>query len=180
MTNARAAAAGYGRVAKGLHWLVVALLALQCAIAWSMPHIRRATEPVGLIDLHLKVGVLILIVVLVRLLWRWRFPVPLPTERMPAWQTVAARATHVLLYAILVALPLLGWANASARGWHVSLFGAVPLPPLVSAESPRGLASGDIHTAVAWVLLAAVGLHLCAALYHHFVRRDEVLRRMLP
>jgi cytochrome b561 len=178
--EARAKGAGYGQVAKGLHWLVVALLALQYAVAWSMPHIGRTTRPVGLIELHLSIGVLILLVVIVRIAWRGGVPVPLLTEGVPAWQTLAARATHGLLYVILLALPLMGWANASARGWQMTLLGAVPLPPLVPTDSPLGRAMGDIHTATAWVLMAAAGLHVAAALYHHFLLRDGVLRRMLP
>jgi len=178
--RARATSAGYGQVARGLHWLVVGLLVLQYAIAWTMPHIGRATRPVGLIDLHLSFGLLIMIVVAARLIWRWRFPVPLVTEGVPACQTLVARATHALLYAVLLVLPLMGWTNASARGWRVNLFGVVALPQIVPTDSTLGRAMGDIHTATAWVLLAVAGLHVTAALYHHFLLRDGVLRRMLP
>jgi cytochrome b561 len=170
----------YGAVAKGLHWLVAMLLAAQYAIAWSMPHIGRGTEPVGLIDWHLSVGTLILLVVAVRLVWSLAYPVPLVSGPLPAWQARVARTTHLVLYALLLVLPLMGWANASARGWTVRLFGLGPLPAILPTDSPLGGALGDIHATTALVLLGLAGLHIAAALYHGFVLRDGILRRMLP
>ncbi|HUZ71631.1 MAG TPA: cytochrome b [Stellaceae bacterium] len=175
-----AAELGYGASAKSLHWLVVFLLAVQFALAWTMPDIDRGTKPEGLIAWHLGMGAVILVVAILRLLWNLARPVPLITENVPAWQSRAARATHVLLYVLLIALPLMGWANASARGWSVSLFGLVPLPLLLPVDSPLGRALGGVHAEAALVLLGLVGLHVAAAFYHHFLRRDAVLRRMLP
>src|SRR5215469_16049233 len=126
----------YDPVAKALHWLTLALLCGQYAIAWTMPEIHRGTPAEGLIDLHLSFGATILIVTVIRLLWRWAHPAPLPPAHLPAWQAFAARATHALLYAILIILPLLGWANASYRGYGVTLFHIVPLPGLVPKGSP--------------------------------------------
>jgi cytochrome b561 len=170
---------GYGTVAKSLHWLVLALLIAQFAIAWTMPHIGRGTQPEGLIDLHLSFGALILLVVVIRLGWRLAHPVPLPDD-VPPWQRRAAQAIHGLLYAILIALPMMGWANANARGWDVGVFGTVPLPRIIATGSKPGMALGDIHSTVAIALLVVIGLHVLAALYHHFMRRDRVLLRMLP
>jgi cytochrome b561 len=171
---------GYGPVAKTLHWLVFALLAGQFAIAWTMPGIHGDTKPEGLIDLHLSVGVLIMLVVIARTAWRLTHPVPLISDGTPEWQQRTAAATHVLLYALLVALPVLGWANASSRGFDVSLFGLVTLPALLAKGSAFGHLCGDIHTVASYVLLGVVGLHVAAALYHRIVLRDDVLSRILP
>jgi cytochrome b561 len=170
----------YGGVAKTLHWLIVALLVVQFATAWTMPHIGRGTRPEGLISLHLSFGVLILIVAMTRLAWRLTHPVPLLTDNVPPWQHRAAQTLHVLLYAILVALPVMGWANANARGWEVGLFGIVPLPRIMAEQSRLGMALGDVHANFAIILLVLVGLHVLAALYHHVMLRDRVLLRMLP
>src|SRR5665213_920776 len=102
---------GYGRLAKIWHWLVVALLIVQFAIAWTMPDIRRGTTPEQLISLHLSFGLLILLVAIIRLGWRLSHPVPLIQEGTPRLQYWAARITHVLFYFALIALPLMGWAN---------------------------------------------------------------------
>lgn len=175
-----ASARGYSGVAKLLHWLVVALLAVQFALAWTMPHVRRDTRPDGLIAWHVGVGLAVLFIVLVRLLWRLRHPVPLLREAMPPWQYQSAQAAHAALYLVLFVVPVLGWAAASYRGWSLKLFALVPLPGLVPTRSAIGQPLGDIHALVAYGLLGLVGLHVAAALYHRFWLRDRVLARMLP
>lgn len=171
---------GFSSPAKFFHWITVLLLVVQYSIGWLMPDVKRDTQPIGLISLHLSIGSLIVLIVLVRLVWRTTHPVPEePTARAPALR-LAARVTHWLLYSLLIAFPLMGWANASSRGWQVSLFGLVPLPPLSPTGSPLGHEMGDIHQIFAWVLIAVVALHVAAALFHHFVIKDDTLRRMLP
>jgi cytochrome b561 len=169
----------YDAVAKTLHWLVAALVTAQFTLGWTMPPIGRNTLPVGLIFWHASIGMLLLAVVLIRLAWRFAHPVAL-LGGVPVWQNWIARVTHGLLYAALVVQLLLGWANASARAWKLDLFGAVPMPWILPAASPVGMKSGDIHNIFAWVVLGLIALHVAAALYHHFVLRDRVLRRMLP
>jgi cytochrome b561 len=171
---------GYGAVAKALHWLIVALLAMQFAVAWLMPDIHRGTAATGLIVVHLALGASILAVVALRLVWRLYHPVPLSADGVPPWQLWAERATHGALYLLLLAVPILGWANASARGYAVDLFGLIPLPALLQPGSSFGMALGDIHSDAAYVMLALVGLHVLAALYHQLWLRDRVLWRMLP
>jgi cytochrome b561 len=171
---------GYGSTAKLLHWLIVALLAIQYVIGWAMPDIHRGTKTEGLIAWHLWVGALIVLVVVARVLWRLTHPVPLLRDNVPAWQHTLARLTHGLLYLILVVLVGLGWVNASARGYSVTLFGIMPLPAIAPEGSRFGMAAGDVHSFVGWCLLALVGLHVAAALYHRLILRDQVLQRMLP
>jgi cytochrome b561 len=170
----------YGPTAKIFHWLIVALLVIQYAIGWAMPDIHRGTKPEGLIAWHLWVGALLVLVVAARVLWRLTHPVPLLEDGAPAWQNTLARLTHGLLYLILVALVGLGWANASARGYAVTLFGMMPLPAIMPEGSRIGMAAGNIHSAIGWLLLALIGLHIAAALYHRLIRRDQVWQRMLP
>jgi cytochrome b561 len=169
----------YGAVAKWLHWVVFALVAAQFVVAIAMPDIGRGTVPGTLINLHMSLGFSILAVIAVRWLWRIGHPVPLASPDAPAWEQTIARVTHALLYALLVVNPFLGWANASARDWDITMFGAT-LPHLVAAQSRIGRLSGDVHAYLSWTLLALIGLHAAAALYHHFIRRDQVLQRMLP
>ena len=99
---------------------------------------------------------------------------------MPSWEQPLARIVHAALYVLLAVNPILGWMNASARDWKITVFGLFQLPPLVAARSPIGRQAGDVHQFLAWVLLALIGLHVAAALYHFFVRHDSVLPRMLP
>jgi len=180
MTNHRQIA-GYTGTAKALHWAMVALLAAQFVVAWSMPHIRRDTQPETLINLHLSLGALMLIVVVLRLAWRLSHAEPLPAAGLPPWMERCARTVHLLLYALLIVGPILGWINASWRGFPVTLFGLVELPSLLAKRTPGFGWTGDGHEVLAtYVLLGLIGLHVAAALYHFFIRRDGVLQRMLP
>lgn len=175
-----AAQRGYGGVAKALHWLVFALVLAQYIVAIMMPDIGRGTVPGTLINLHMSIGVTILLVIVVRWLWQVDHRALPAIADMPAWEQRFARATHALLYLFLVIDPILGWANASARDWTITLFGIASLPHVVPPKSAFGMRAGDVHTWLGWTLLVLIGLHVAAALYHYFVRRDRVLQRMLP
>jgi cytochrome b561 len=176
----------YSATAKSLHWIIVALLIVQYTIGFLMPEIRRNTTPEGLVGLHVSFGAIILALVLVRAGWRIVYGAPPAPPGLPVWQALASSTVHFLLYVLIIAIPILGWANASYRGWKISVFGVVPLPHLVPARNtlPPGAYSwgwtGDVHSLLAYVLLGAAALHILAALYHRFILRDRVLDRMLP
>ena len=171
---------GYTGTAKALHWTIVALLIVQFIAAWTMPDIKRDAKPDTLINLHISVGVLILFVAVLRLTWQAGHPEPLPEDGLPPWQVQSARAVHWLLYALLFVLPVLGWLNASWRGFPVIMFG-LELPKLLATRASGWGWTGDVHALLAtYGLLTLVGLHVAAALYHYFIRRDGVLQRMLP
>jgi cytochrome b561 len=172
--------ASYNGVAKTLHWLILALLIAQFIFAWTMPHIGRNTPVTILISLHFTFGVIIIVVAIVRLLWRLTHVEPPPEDGIPPWQTASARLVHWLLYILLFVVPILGWINASYRGMPIVVFG-LELPKLIAPRAPGWGWTGDVHGLLAdYAMLGLVGLHVAAALYHYFVRRDRVLHRMLP
>ena len=170
----------YTTTAKFLHWLVLGLLIVEFGIAWTMPHMGGNTPMGTLIGLHFSFGVLILGVAIIRLVWMATHGAP-AADDMPAWQHRSAIMVHWLLYSLLFVLPILGWLAASWRGYPVSLFGLVEMPKRLATRMQGWQWTGDIHGFLAtYVLLTLVGLHVLAALYHHFIRRDNVLKRMLP
>ena len=132
------------------------------------------------IGLHFSFGIAIAVVMTIRLARRWLHPVAIAPRDAPAWELLLARATHLTFYAVLIVGPFLGWAAASAHSVPVRLFGLLQLPAIAPRKAPWGLLAGDIHGYLMWALLGLVALHASAALFHHVVRRDEVLRRMLP
>jgi cytochrome b561 len=177
----KAAGGTYTSMAKALHWLIVALLIAQFIFAWTMPEIRRTVPVSTLIDLHVWFGVSILFVAVVRLAVRATHGEPEPEDGLPPWQLQSARLMHWLLYILLFVVPVLGWMNASWRGMTVSFFGLFELPKLVATRAAGWGWTGDVHGLLAnYAMLALVGLHVAAALYHYFIRRDGVLQRMLP
>ena len=170
----------YGTTAKWLHWSIVLLVLVQFGIAILMPDIGPHTVAGTLINLHFSFGVLILVLMAVRLGNRLRHPVPLDMPGSPAWERLAAHVTQLAFYFILLVGPFLGWASASAHKLPVDVFGIMTLPAIAAPRAHWALTAGDIHIYMMWTLAALIGLHVLAALYHHFLRRDGVLRRMLP
>ena len=169
---------GYGIVAKTLHWVIFALLAVQYAIGSIMPHIGRRTQDEGWVAWHFSVGAAILFFIVIRLVWRLLHPVPqLPT--MTGWERALSGFTHWALYILVLVMTLLGWAATNARGWDVKLFGLVTLPAIAPNGSRWGHQAGDIHDILVYVLLGFIVIHVAGALYHYFVKRDGVVARML-
>jgi cytochrome b561 len=171
--------ARYTRTAVALHWLVAALVIVQ--VGWGFWMQGIAKQPAGprvdAFNVHKSMGMLILALMLVRIAWRaWHPPPALPP--MPRWQRVAARASHALLYAALVAQPLIGYLGSVWSGFPVRLFG-VTLPAWSSGHPALKDAMSSAHLVVGVVLIAAIVLHVCAAL-RHAVAHDGVASRMLP
>jgi len=120
-------------------------------------------------------------VAILRLAWRLIAGEPDPAAGLAPWERQVSRVVHWLLYLLLLVGPILGWINASWRGFPVIVFGLFELPKLVATRAPGFRWTGDVHGILAnYLMLALVGLHVAAALYHYFIRRDGVLQRMLP
>lgn len=170
----------YGMVAQLLHWVVVALVATQFALGITAHNLPFSPTKLGLLAWHKSFGLLILMLIVLRFAWRWYTPPPPLPATMPTWQQKAARISHGLFYVLLLSMPLVGWASSSAANLTVSVFGWFQLPDLTPPNKALAKALVSIHIAMAWVLLANIVIHASAALWHHFVQKDEVLRRMLP
>ena len=172
--------ARWGHIAQFLHWLIVALIIVQVILANIAEDLPIGMKKLAMFARHKSVGLTILGLAAMRLLWRWANPTPaLPSTLKPYERTLAA-LTHFGLYLILFAMPLTGWMMTSARGFPVSWFGFFQLPDFVPKNDALYNAMKETHDTLALVLYAIVFLHVAAALKHHFVLKDDVLRRMLP
>jgi cytochrome b561 len=169
----------YGTLAKVLHWAIVALIAIQLAIGWLMPDIKRGMTPGSPMSVHISVGITILVLTVLRLIWRVTHPVS-PESYLPDWQRLSSELVHWLLYLVVLATTLSGWLFESARGWSISLYGIVPLPRLVEKGSRIGYTFGELHPTLVWVLITLVSSHILAAFVHLFIYRDRVMQRMMP
>ncbi len=163
-----------------LHWLIAVLVAVQVGLIWG----HEATEgPLSrdLVQAHKAVGLTILVLTLARIGWRLANPAPPLPAAMKGWETLLARATHILFYVALLALPLTGWAASSASGREIEWFGLFQWPLLpIGGGKEVSRSMMDLHEIAVKALYVLLFLHIVGALKHQFVDKDNVLRRMLP
>jgi cytochrome b561 len=161
-----------------LHWtmavMVLAMLFIGIGMAASLSDYH------WLVSIHKPLGILILILVAVRLVNRLLNPAPPLPEGMPAWQRFAAYASHVVLYALLFALPLVGWAMLSAARYPIVLYGPLELPPILPHDAALYAMLRAAHTVLAFLLFTAFIAHFGAALMHALIYRDGVFPSMAP
>lgn len=170
----------YGSLAQFFHWATVALIVVQLVTINLAEDLPRGLAKLEMMARHKSFGITILVLAALRLAWRFANPIPPAPADVAPWQRRAADVSHFLLYALLFALPLSGWLMSSAANYPVSWFGLVQLPDLVGAGERLHETLEDVHETLATTLLVVAGVHLLAALQHHFLRKDDVLRRMLP
>ena len=178
----------YGRIAISLHWFIAALVAALLAVGTLMVNL-----PIGhdwsfpLFQWHKSLGILVFLTICVRLIWRHINPQPQLPEEMPLWERWLARATHLAFYAILFVMPLSGWAIVSTSPYNIPTYflGLIELPPLPYLSShPDKLIwnerLSEFHEIAAWLLGILILAHVAAAIRHHVVKKDGILRRMAP
>jgi len=170
----------YTRVAIGLHWIIAATILGTFALGVYMHELPLSPTKLRLYSYHKWIGVTIFALVLFRLLWRLGHRPPPPPLSMPAWQRRTAAVTHVLLYALTLAIPVSGWLMSSASGFQVVYLGLLPIPDLLAKDKALADQLKDAHEFLNMFMLALVVLHAAAALKHHLLDCDDVLARIFP
>jgi len=177
-TNLPSSRSGYDGVARALHWSMAGLILLAFALGLLVDVFPRSWEH-PIVETHKAIGIAILLLLALRLAWRTTHRPPAPVESA-AWLAAAARLGHALLYLLMIAAPLIGVAYAVMRGQGLDL-GLFQIPPFAAAwprEATRPIR--EVHEWLAYGLVGFAALHALAALWHHVIRKDDTLRRMLP
>jgi cytochrome b561 len=175
----------YGTVAIVLHWLLAAMIVGSLGVGLYMTGLPFSPQRIKLYNWHKWAGITILVLSAVRLLWRLVHRPPAVPARvlaaMPRWQLAGLRISHTLMYLLFFAVPLLGWAYTSALGIPVVWFGVLPLPDFVPVDKDFAEAIlKPLHQGSAFTLAGVALLHVAAALKHHWIDRDGLLKRMWP
>ncbi|MGH8298308.1 MAG: YceI family protein [Steroidobacteraceae bacterium] len=170
----------WGAVSQLLHWLIVVLIALQATLGLTGLMLPIGMEKLAVLARHKSVGITILGLATLRVLWRWLNPIPPLPPNLKPYERFLARFTHAALYALLIVMPLTGWIMSSARGFTVSWFNLFQLPNFVPKSETIYNTMVATHATLASALALVVALHIAGALKHHYVLRDNILRRMLP
>ncbi|SDG38585.1 cytochrome b561 [Limimonas halophila] len=168
----------YGAVAQALHWVIVVGFVAQFALAWYMEELPNTPFKIELYNLHKSIGVTILVLAVLRLGWRLANPVPGMPAGLPRWEHWAAHASHAGLYAVIFAQPITGLVFSLYSSFPSLIWGWRLPDPGTSKTIEDTFAAA--HFYVSWLILALVALHVLAALRHHLVLGNDVLRRMLP
>ena len=170
----------YGLVSQGFHWLVVALILFQFAWAWRIDEADGLRDRLELVTQHKTIGMTILAIAVLRLLWRlFNRPPPLPAH-MAKWERLGAHVGHWILYALIFAIPLSGWAYSSAAGYGDYWWGPVDFPSIAPKSENLEDLFHELHEWLTTALAVVAIGHALAALRHHFWLKDDVLKRMLP
>lgn len=168
----------YDGVAISLHWLTVFLVLANFILAQIWGAFPRPTRHLMIVT-HMSFGILLGLVVAARIGWRL-----LPGRQMPAAVSgvveIASKAVHYLLYALLIAEAVLGFVLRWSGGEAMSFFGLLLPSPIATVSRPTHELIGELHEWNGWAIVILAAIHAAAALYHHFVVKDDVLRRMLP
>lgn len=179
----------YDAVAMTLHWITAILMIFMIAFGEDLIRVRSGADAASataagffLPSVHVSIGVAILVLTILRLVWRLMNPPPPLPDTMAPWEQLVSKLTHLLFYVLLIGLPLSGWLSFSNYIIERPLVGAARVFGLFAVPDVPDLGDvgGAVHGLGSNVAMVLVILHVLAALKHHFINKDEVLRRMSP
>ena len=170
----------WGRVARWFHWILGVTIIGMLAYGWWMNHIPARPDRFFYRSIHADIGYAVLVLTMLRLVWRSINPTPALPADTTRWQRAAARISHGALYAVTIVVAMLGWAHSGARTPdYADWFGLFRVPQITSPDKAAAQAYEDRHILFAYVLLALIVIHIAAAAWHHFAKRDGVTSRMI-
>ena len=170
----------YGTVSKILHWLIGIAIIGMLIIGYTMTDMPNSPLKWKLFFWHKAMGFTILWLAAVRLWWRLKNPVPALPNSMPKWQVFLSDVTLWILYALMFIMPLSGLMLTIMGGYSVDYFGLFTIPAISKGETELSQIGLMIHTYGAYTIIGLIIFHILGGLYHHFIRKDNVLKRMLP
>lgn len=170
----------YTGTAKILHWLMSLLLFSMLALGFYMSDLPLSPQKLQLYSWHKWAGVSAFLLLVIRLAWRLTHQPPAMSTQMPKIQKLAAHLGHGALYVLMFVIPLSGWLMSSAKGFQTVWFGVLPIPDLIEKNKELGAVLAEVHELLNITLIVILVVHIAAAVKHHFLDKDDTLRRMLP
>lgn len=170
----------FGLINRLLHWSIFGIFVLQYFLVYRREYFPKdAPEKLQYILLHKSLGVVVLVLAIFMIFWRHLGKRPAFVANMSTFEKKLAGSVHILLYILMLAMPLTGIAMSMYSGYGVSVFGQFDLPLFVQKNKEIAGIFYEMHVWISYAVIGVVGLHVLGALIHHFIRKDETLKRMI-
>jgi cytochrome b561 len=179
MTDITATMPGYSLTARVLHWITAGLILLMIPVGIIIANEWGGPAQTFLYNLHKSIGVTLIPLIIIRLIYRLMNPPPPLPEDIPEIQKIAAYTTHWAMYMLILVQPIIGYIMTSAYPAPVPFFGLFNLPAIWPEDRALSERLSIVHLYVGLSIAVLAAMHISAALYHHFIRRDHVLMRMV-
>lgn len=169
----------WGRVSRLLHWLMAIAIFFMFAIGITMINVRLSPMKLELFIVHKSVGITLLLLIGLRITWRLLNPAPRPSKHISNFQQKLVFLGQLTMYALLIAIPISGWVINSAANFPLKWFGLFEIPAITEPNIMLEDFAKTTHLVLICILAAILLMHISAALHHHFIKRNDVLKRML-
>jgi len=170
----------YDATLRILHWAMAAIILLAIVVGVTAVLMPRAWPRPELLMIHKSLGMTALVLIVLRVVWRLSVGAPPYSAAVDVLSRIGAHAAHVALYALMIAMPVTGYVNSVAGGHEAPWFGLFDWPALIARNDALAHRASFAHYWLAWAIGAVLALHLAAAAWHAWVKRDDVFARMWP
>jgi cytochrome b561 len=171
----------YDPIQRDFHWLMAAVILAAICVGLYAVDLPKEDPAKGFwFGIHKSLGVTVFFLAIMRIGWRLLHETPRYRVPLGRFTRLAASATHAALYVLMVAVPIGGYVLSTASAHPVSWFGLVTFPSVVPVDKSLAKIAEDAHVTGAFILIAVIALHIIAAIWHHWFKRDEVMARMAP
>lgn len=172
----------YGIISKLSHWLIAILILVQFYLVYWKSWVLPDKSPLAnfyINGLHKPIGVVVLLLAIFAVTWKVNNPKPGYPATMPNWEKQSALFVQSVLYLTLFAMPISGFIMSTAAGFPPNFFGLYQFPQLLAKNEAMAHFFFEVHEITSYLIIALVIIHVAAALKHHFMDKDDVLKRML-
>jgi cytochrome b561 len=169
----------YSKGSKFFHWLIAVVVITMLSVSFFLENVPEKYQSSAYM-IHKSFGLTVLFLMLARIFWIQYTGKPALPKTVPMWQKIVSRAVQYSLYVLLICMPLSGWIMSVAANRVPSYFGLFNMPLPINADKALSKLMNESHETIAWILIALITLHICGAIKHHFIDKDNVLKRMLP
>lgn len=170
----------YGITAIALHWSSALLVIFMLGLGIYMTDLPDGDPKWGWYGLHKSIGLLIFMLLILRVIWKRLNTTPPLPNNLKRYEVILAHASHGLLYLLLLLIPITGYIDSSAGGYHINFFELFDIPTLVEKNKALMEFAAETHEFLAFFMMGLIVLHIGAALKHHIILKDDVLKRILP